>query len=91
MKKRLKGQKQKNLPRPFAPTWGVADSYSLLIQYYLENGDKAKANNVIDIVWVFNPASNLVSEKQNKNHHSTKKVWKLAEFTHLIGLNCTPL
>ena len=40
----LQAIKQKNLPRPFAPTWGVADSYSLLIQYYLENGDKAKAN-----------------------------------------------
>ena len=40
----LQAIKQKNLPRPFSPTLGVADSYSLLIQYYLENGDKAKAN-----------------------------------------------
>ena len=40
----LKAINLNNSPRPFAPTWGVADSYSLLIQYYLENGDKAKAN-----------------------------------------------
>ena len=42
----LQAIKLDNSPRPFAPTWGIADSYSLLIQYYLENGDKAKANKM---------------------------------------------
>lgn len=40
----LKAIKMKNSQNPFSPTWGIADSYSILIQYYIENGNKAKAN-----------------------------------------------
>ena len=53
----LQAIKQTNSPRPFGPTWGVVDSYSLLIQYYLENGDKAKANAMFQQAIKLFPAS----------------------------------
>ena len=53
----LQAIKQTNSPKPFAPTWGVADSYSLLIQYYLKNGDKDKANAMFQQAIKLFPAS----------------------------------
>ena len=42
----LKAVRMKNPQRPFSPTWGIVDSYSILIQYYIERGKKNKAKEM---------------------------------------------
>lgn len=42
----LKAISMQNSQKPFSPTWGIVDSYSMLIQYYIETGEKEKAKEM---------------------------------------------
>lgn len=44
----LQAISMRNPQKPFSPTWGIVDSYSILIQYYIEKGKKMKAKAMYD-------------------------------------------
>ena len=62
----LKAIKMKNSDAPFSPTWGIVDSYSILIQYYIENGNKAKAKAMYQQAIKRFPTSRDILRLKNK-------------------------